>query len=142
MNRRWCLAELLRTPSRRSSQNTEILRKLDSSKSQPLATIPRLVCGDVRWHARDRSHDQGEDLHLDEPGSGDCYSELPRINLPRTPVNKGRDRPSARCTAFDHGRMMPSLRISMEGGSSCRQKRTRSSCVASSMRSTRVTWWQ
>src|SRR5215208_6047080 len=79
----------VRTPSRRSSQNTEILRKLDSSKSQPLATIPRLVCGDVRWHARDRSHDQGEDLHLDEPGSGDCYSELPRNSLPRTSVNKG-----------------------------------------------------
>src|SRR5215208_1722886 len=89
MNRRWCLAELLRTPSRRSSQNTEILRKLDSSKSQPLATIPRLVCGDVRWHARDRSHDQGEDLHLDEPGSGDCYSELPRIFLLRRWVNRG-----------------------------------------------------
>src|SRR5215211_6047429 len=84
----------------RSSQNTEILRKLDSSKSQPLATIPRLVCGDVRWRARDRSHDQGEDLHLDEPGSGDCYSELPRILLPRTWVNSGYPAPSLRPKLF------------------------------------------
>src|SRR5215218_9532199 len=109
MNRRWCLAELLRTPSRRSSQNTEILRKLDSSKSQPLATIPRLVCGDVRWHARDRSHDQGEDLHLDEPGSGDCYSELPRIPLPRTPVNRDKERVEA------YRKPRPFLKTSMRG---------------------------
>ena len=83
------VGEFLRTPSTRSSTNTEILRKSPSSKSQRIATVPRPVCSETaRISARPGPNgDRMSLFRSSEPG--DCYRELPRIPLPRTQVNRG-----------------------------------------------------
>jgi hypothetical protein len=78
-------------PTPEFSQNTKILGKLGGSESQPRATVPHGVCGKVRR----LSKCSGSRCHGRLLNGGrrprDCYRELRRIHLPRTPrVNRNR----------------------------------------------------
>src|SRR5829696_7845887 len=66
----------------------EILGRSDCSESQPLVTNPRYGCSYRAGDGEEITPRAG--LGPEERGYGgaDCYLELRRIPLPRTPVNK------------------------------------------------------
>src|ERR687897_56601 len=69
----------------------EILYEIQRSKAQHLATFSCSVCGEVR---RRDTHGCHAVEMFGRPRRGrlrDCYNELRRILIPRTPVNKGEE---------------------------------------------------
>ena len=71
-----------------SSRHPEILGKPDGIKSQPLATNPRRVCGDL-GRLSGAVGFKGPPWPLEGARTGgDCYRELLRRPLPRTRLNR------------------------------------------------------
>src|SRR5215208_573406 len=101
----------------RFSLPQEILGRSDCSESQPLVTNPRYDCS---YRAED-----GEEitpragLGPEERGYGgaDCYCELPRILLPRTPVNNANS--SVRISQDPKGRTHRAGRMAQKGSAPC-----------------------
>src|SRR5215203_5633364 len=81
----------------RTGGKRKILVKSGGSKSQPLDTNPRHECSQRGPIGTRNTAPHRPDGLRSPPSGGACYRELPRIPLPRTPVNRGESTQTLSC---------------------------------------------